>query len=540
MENPGEEPPADWIDGKLPPPLYGSFVGGNKPPGGGFAKFQHLDRRYDGKSLRKAVQRRVIDYHSSCIRYLQERSLRRQVNRRDYPWIQPEKNFLIDYLPTFARKDRVVESVPTKFIHSSVNKIKNPINVVRWTPDGRRLLTGTTSGEFTLWNGTMFNFETIMQAHDAAVRSMVWSHSERWMISSDHTGIVKYWQPNLNNVKIIQAHREPVRCLSFSPTDIKFASCSDDSTIKIWDFNEAREELMLTGHGWDVKCVDWHPNKGLLASGSKDNLIKLWDPKSGKNLSTFHGHKNTILGLQWNKNGNWLAAGSRDQLVKVYDIRMMRELQSFKGHKKEINSLTWHPHHEEMFATGGSDGSVYFWMVGDVNPVGTLESAHDSNVWSLDWHPMGHIFSTGSNDHATRFWTRHRPEDDLTADMYINGKPEDQRIGGPYMQQHQQRNYHNQQSQQPPASLSTSPLSFSNQTAIPGLEHVPTHLPQQGGIPGLNGEPPRRDRRDNNQYGDRQQQHNNDHRGRGDGRDHQRRNNQQPYRDDRNRRNDRY
>jgi polyadenylation factor subunit 2 len=76
--------------------------------------------------------------------------------------------------------------------------------------------------------------------------------------------------------------------VSFSPADTKFATCSDDSTIRIWDFSEAREERMMTGHGWDVRCVDWHPFKGLLASGSKDNLVKLWDPKAGQDLATLY------------------------------------------------------------------------------------------------------------------------------------------------------------------------------------------------------------------------------------------------------------
>ena len=34
---------------------------------------------------------------------------------------------------------------------------------VQWVPDGRRLVTGAASGEFTLWNGTSFNFESILQ-----------------------------------------------------------------------------------------------------------------------------------------------------------------------------------------------------------------------------------------------------------------------------------------------------------------------------------------------------------------------------------------
>jgi polyadenylation factor subunit 2 len=74
--------------------------------------------------------------------------------------------------------------------------------------------------------------------------------------------------------------------ISFAPSNTRFATCSDDSLIKIWDFNQGVEERALTGHGWDVKCVDWHPYKALIASGSKDNMVKLWDPKTGKNLTT--------------------------------------------------------------------------------------------------------------------------------------------------------------------------------------------------------------------------------------------------------------
>lgn len=34
---------------------------------------------------------------------------------------------------------------------------------MKWTPPGRRLITGSQSGEFTLWNGQSFNFEMILQ-----------------------------------------------------------------------------------------------------------------------------------------------------------------------------------------------------------------------------------------------------------------------------------------------------------------------------------------------------------------------------------------
>lgn len=134
---------------------------------------------------------------------------------------------------------------------------------------------------------------------------MSFSHSGAYLTSADQSGIIKYFQPNMNNLTAWQGHREAIRGVSFSPDDRRFATASDDSTVRIWDFEESRDERVLTGtlqlnfhehhsiyarhligHGWDVRCVEWHPTKGLLVSGSKDNLIKFWDPRSGTCLST--------------------------------------------------------------------------------------------------------------------------------------------------------------------------------------------------------------------------------------------------------------
>ncbi|OMJ23476.1 pre-mRNA 3' end processing protein WDR33 [Smittium culicis] len=325
--------------------------------------------------------------------------------------MKPDPSYIIDLEVPIFNKSKGIYGVTTRFVQQAQNKIRCPVNVVRWTPDGRRILTGSSSGEFTLWNGLTFNFETIMQAHDTAIRGMEWSHDSQWLVSGDQGGVIKYWQPNMNNVKIIQAHKEAIR--DISPSDLKFVTASDDSTIKIWDFNEGLEEVALKGHGWDVKCVDWHHRLGLIASGSKDNLVKLWDPRTRQCLNTLHGHNNTILGLEWNKNGWWLLSGSRDSNIQIFDIRKMDHLRSFRGIPKEVTSVAWHPVHENIFASGGSEGSLMMWDVSAKDYVHLIPTAHESYVWSIDWHPIGHLLASGSNDHTTRFWARSRPGDCL-------------------------------------------------------------------------------------------------------------------------------
>lgn len=164
---------------------------------------------FDGKRMRKAVNRKTIDYNPSVIKYLENRIWQR--DQRDMRAIQPDAGYYNDLVPPIGMLNNPMNAVTTKFVRTSTNKVKCPVFVVRWTPEGRRLVTGASSGEFTLWNGLTFNFETILQAHDSPVRAMTWSHNDMWMLTADHGGYVKYWQSNMNNVKMFQAHKEAIR-----------------------------------------------------------------------------------------------------------------------------------------------------------------------------------------------------------------------------------------------------------------------------------------------------------------------------------------
>ncbi|PFH53599.1 hypothetical protein AMATHDRAFT_137430 [Amanita thiersii Skay4041] len=395
-----------------------------QPPPQDDAKLQEQElanarQMLDGKMIKKTRPRRTVDYNGGMGRWVLMRKLR--PNSSYVPHLRPSPPFIIDLLPPKAYPDNCSTSLCTKFVHTSTNKIRCPVNVVTWTPEGRRILTGSTSGEFTLWNGLTFNFETILQAHDTAICTFSFTHSGAYLASADKTGVIKYFEPNMNNLTAWQgsSSREAIRGLSFSPDDQRFATASDDSSVRIWSFQESRVESVLTGHGWDVKCVQWHPTKGLLVSGSKDNLIKFWDPRTGTVLSTLHSHKNTVQALSWSPNGNLVASASRDQTVRVFDIRAMKEFRVLKGHKKEVCSVAWHPYHP-ILVSGGSEGSILHWDLSTPEPLytspvspprATLSQAHDSNVWSLTFHPLGHLLVSASNDHTTRFWSRERPGD---------------------------------------------------------------------------------------------------------------------------------
>jgi polyadenylation factor subunit 2 len=85
-----------------------------------------------------------------------------------------------------------------------------------------------------------------------------------------------------------------------------------------------------------------------------------------------------------------------------------------------LKAVAWHPVHP-LLVSGGSEGAILHWDLSTPDsttftqavstPRATLSQAHDSNVWSLAYHPFGHILVSASNDHTTRFWSRERPGD---------------------------------------------------------------------------------------------------------------------------------
>lgn len=66
---------------------------------------------------------------------------------------------------------------------------------------------------------------------------------------------------------------------------------------------------------------------------------------------------------------------------------------------------------------------LFFILYRTDKEVGNIELAHDSIVWCLDWHPLGHILCSGSNDHTIKFWTRNRPGDQMRDKYNLNTLP---------------------------------------------------------------------------------------------------------------------
>jgi coatomer subunit beta' len=99
--------------------------------------------------------------------------------------------------------------------------------------------------------------------------------------SSDDTSI-KVWtvkDDSLELQKTLKEHTHFVMQVALNPKDPQMlASCSLDTTVKVWNMNFLKSQITLTGHEQGVNCVEYFKgDKPYILSGGDDKMIKIWD-----------------------------------------------------------------------------------------------------------------------------------------------------------------------------------------------------------------------------------------------------------------------
>ena len=170
---------------------------------------------YNGRRMRKPIDRKYVSTSATLVRHLESRPL--DPTPSDHMHLQPHSSYkrfvrctartppaaapeaslpppFAQFSPAFCMRGVPADAFMTRFCHTSVAKERFPVFCAAWTPEGRRLITGASSGQMVMWDGIAFNFVTILQAHETGVRALSWSHADEWMLSGDGAGIVKVWR----------------------------------------------------------------------------------------------------------------------------------------------------------------------------------------------------------------------------------------------------------------------------------------------------------------------------------------------------------
>ena len=72
---------------------------------------------------------------------------------------------------------------------------------------------------------------------------MTFSHNQWWLLMGDQDGTLRSLH-SYDEIMKGKVHTRAVTDISFSPTDGKFVTCSEDGGLKVFDFDKAGTSIM--------------------------------------------------------------------------------------------------------------------------------------------------------------------------------------------------------------------------------------------------------------------------------------------------------
>ena len=167
--------------------------------------------------------------------------------------------------------------------------------------------------------------------------------------------------PKSPSRQILEGHKQSVLSISIHPKYTILASASEDSTIRIYDYETGEFERTLKGHTKAVNSVAFSPDGSLLASASADTLIKFWDTSDEYQcIKTGYGHDHSVNMLCFHPNGKLLYSCSRDLTIREWNTTTATCDNIFYGHNEWIRCLDIHED-GNLLASSGNDNAIFIW-----------------------------------------------------------------------------------------------------------------------------------------------------------------------------------
>jgi platelet-activating factor acetylhydrolase IB subunit alpha len=209
------------------------------------------------------------------------------------------------------------------------------------------------------------------------------------------TRLATDWIPRPPERFELVGHRAPITKVTFHPTYSLVLSCSEDATIKVWDYETGDFERTIKGHTDSVQDIAFDHTGKVLASCSADMSIRLWDFTSYECIRTLQGHDHNVSSVAFMPSGDFLVSSSRDKTLKMWEVSTGYCVKTYTGHREWVRTVKVSPD-GSLLASCSNDQTIRVWVASTKECKAELRG-HEHVVECIAWAPdvaLPHITET--------------------------------------------------------------------------------------------------------------------------------------------------
>ncbi|MGB3463818.1 MAG: WD40 repeat domain-containing protein [Cyclobacteriaceae bacterium] len=193
---------------------------------------------------------------------------------------------------------------------------------------GNTIIAATGSGIVFLIDWESNTIVHKINMSDKSARTIAINyHKEEFAVGySDHSIRIFNWN-NYQLKKEIKSHKNSVFTLKYSPDEKFLLSAGRDAQVKIWDAEEAYQQVeSIVAHMYAINDLHFSPNGKHFVTCSMDKSIKVWDAETFRLLKVIDkarhaGHGTSVNKVYWSAYGDQMVSCSDDRTISVWDIK---------------------------------------------------------------------------------------------------------------------------------------------------------------------------------------------------------------------------
>jgi WD40 repeat protein len=248
--------------------------------------------------------------------------------------------------------------------------------------------------------------------HPGEVHAVAFSPDSKRLVTGSGDGTARLWDvAKGEELMAFRGHRGAVRAVAFSPDGQRLATGGDDGTVRIWDVGSGQQLRQLDGHADGVRTVAFRPADGrTVGSGGADGTARLWDWAASTELCRW---KEAAWGpgplergvniVAFSPDGATFLAGGAKGPVFLWDVNTSRPLpRPDTQNAQAVRAAAFRPD-GKAYVTAGADRAAQVWETDTGKPAGEA-MRHPDQVLAVAFSPDGRTVLTGAFDQVARFW----------------------------------------------------------------------------------------------------------------------------------------